>query len=207
MITSIGFLLILVINAGCPKPCIEANYSFNVNAQIGPDADSVRVGDTIFLTSNFSTKLRDVVSGDSINYSNSEGIGSDLSILKLITGVYPGQDAAKNFEFISITGKIYNDPGIPSPNRVQQLTYQEDNNSYQLKIGIIPKQTGLYYLGVDNGLSIGRKSSHSCEKAAFSINLNNTNQHLKYFSEWNSNNSLTTYEQQRVCFLKVYLKK
>lgn len=203
-ITGFGFLFILVINSGCPKPCIEANYSFNVNAQITPDTDSVHVGDTVFLISNFSSKLKDEMSGDSITYSNSDGIGSDLSILKLATGVYPGQDAVKKFGFISILGRIYNDPNIPSPNRVQQLTYEEDNNKYQLKIGIIPKETGLYYLGVDNGLSIGRKSIHSCEKAAFSISLNNTNQHLEYFSEWNSSNSLTTYEHQRVYFLRVY---
>ena len=57
IITGIGLCIITIINCGCPKSCIEANYSFAVNAQITPDTDSVQVGDTIFLT---STKYRDV---------------------------------------------------------------------------------------------------------------------------------------------------
>ena len=204
IIIGIELFIITIINCGCPKACIEANYSFAVNAQITPDTDSVQVGDTIFLTSTFSTKLKDLISNDSIDYSNSTNIGSNLAFIKLNKGTDTIQEAVADFMFASIIGKIYNDNSIPSPKRVQQLIYQEENNIYKLKIGIIPTQSGIYYLGVTNGLSVGRKNSHSCEKAGFSITLNNTNQHLNYFSAWNPNNSLTNYVQQRVYFLKVY---
>ena len=204
IVAGISLLIIVITNSGCPKPCIEANYSFAVNAQINPNIDSVHVGDTIFLTSTFSSKLKDLVSGDSINYSNSTAIGSTLAFVKLIKGVDTVQETVPNFNFVSIIGRIYNDNSIPSPKRVQQLTYQGDNNNYKIKIGIIPKQTGIYSLGLSDGLSTGRKNSNSCEKAGFSITLNNTNQHLNYFSEWNPNNNLSIYQQQRVYFLKVY---
>lgn len=56
----VSALLILgMILAGCPKPCIQADYSFAVNAQIAPDTDSIKVGDTLFLISSFPTSLKD----------------------------------------------------------------------------------------------------------------------------------------------------
>lgn len=84
------------------------------------------------------------------------------------------------------------------------MKYQEVNNYYKLKIGIIPKERGIYYLGVGNGLSKGRNKSNRCEKAGFNITLINTNQHLNYFSNWNPNGILSTYEKPRAYFLKVY---
>ena len=204
IITGIGLFIITIINSGCPKACIEANYSFAVNAQIIPDIDSLHVGDTIFLTSTFPIRLNNLASNDTIDYSNSTNIGSTIGIVKLTNNIFPGQDAVSNFNFVNVAGTVYNDNTIPNPNKVQGLTYFENNGFYKLKIGIIPKQTGVYYLGVGNGLSNGRKNNHSCEKAGFSITLNNTNQHLNYFSDWNPNVNLSSYEQTRAYFLKVY---
>ena len=204
IITGFGLLIIITINCGCPKSCIEANYSFAVNAQITPDIDSVHVGDTIYLTSTFPSRLNNLVTNDSVDYSNSTNIGSTLGIVQLVKGIYPGQDAVNKFNFINVVGTIYNDNSIPSPNKVQGLNYFENNNFYKLKIGIVPKQVGIYYLGVGNGLSNRRKNNNSCEKASFSITLNNTNQHLNYFSQWNPDVNLSNYEQPRAYFLKVY---
>ncbi len=76
----IGLHLIILINTGCPTPCVEANFSFAVNSQFTPDFDSIKVGDTIYLTSTFSTTLTDLHSNTLVDYNNSTGIGSDIYI-------------------------------------------------------------------------------------------------------------------------------
>lgn len=200
----IGLFIIAIINSGCPKPCIEANYSFAVNSQISPDLDSVHLGDTIYLISSFPTKLTDQTTGTIIDYNNSNNIGSTLGVVKLIDGIYPGQDAVNDFNFISVIGVVYNDNSIPSPTKFQQLKFQQVNDMYEIKIGIIPQKTGIYYLGIGDGLSNGLNKSSSCEKASFSITLNNTDQHLQYFLDWSPTATLGDYEKPRAYFLKVY---
>ncbi len=105
----ISLFIVAIINIGCPKPCIEANYSFVVNSQISPDLDSVHIGDTIYLISSFPTKLTEQTSGRIMDYSNSTGIGCTLGVVKLIDGTYPGTDAVNEFNYISLTGMIFND--------------------------------------------------------------------------------------------------
>ncbi len=204
VIKGIGLLAIVIINSGCPKPCIETNYSFAVNSQISPDIDSMKVGDTIYLNSSFPNRLTDQSTGMTIDYSNSTDIGSTLGIVKLIDGIYPGRDAVNEFNYVNITGEVFNDTNTPSPNKFQQLKYKEVNDYYKLEIGIIPKEKGTYYFGIGDGLSNGRNRSKSCEKASFSIRLINTKQHLNYFSDWNSSGMLSSYEQPRAYFFKVY---
>ena len=144
----IGLAYLIIINTGCPKSCIEANYSFAVNSQITPDKDSIHVGDTIFLTSLFPDKLTNQSNGAVIDYSNATDIGSALGVSQFFIGDTIATDAVFNFNYISVTGRIYNDRSIPRPDGVQQLTYQEFNGNYILKIGLIPKVKGLYILGI-----------------------------------------------------------
>lgn len=204
LIAGITLLIVIIVLSGCPKPCIEANYSFAVNSQIIPDSDSIKLGDTIFLYSSFPTTLKDQSTGQVINYNNSTGLGSTLGLVELVDGTYPGIDAVNDFDYISIFGMVYNDKSIPSPNKFQQLKYEQINGNYELKIGIIPKKSGTYYLGLGDGLSNGRSKNKSCEKASFNTTFKKTNQHLNYFSEWSSNATLSAYEQSHAYFFKVY---
>lgn len=202
--SAIILLIITIISSGCPKPCIEANYSFAVNSQIIPDLDSVHTGDTVYLTSTFPTKLTDQSTGKVVDYSNSTNIGSNIGLVKLVKGTSTITDAVNDFDYLSIVGTIYNDINIASPNKFQQLKFQQVNDMYEIKIGIIPQKTGIYYLGIGNGLSNGLNKSSSCEKASFSITLNNTDQHLQYFLDWSPTATLGDYEKPRAYFLKVY---
>jgi hypothetical protein len=204
LIVSITFLIVIIVISGCPKPCIESNYSFAVHSQIIPDSDSIKVGDTIFLSSSFPTILTDQSTGQVIDYNNSIDLGSTLGLVELVKGIYPGIDAVNDFDYISISGMAYNDKSIASPNKFQQLKYEQINGNYELKIGVIPKKNGTYYLGLGDGLSNGRNKNKSCEKASFNITFKNTNQHLNYFSEWSSSTILSAYEQSHAYFFKVY---
>lgn len=197
-------LSILVINSGCPKPCIEANLSFSVNSQINPDNDSIHVGDTIYLESSFPTQLIEQSTGQLMDYSNSTGIGSTLAVSSLPIGDTIAKDAVFDFDYISVNGIIYNDRSIPRPDGVQQLTYEETNRTYVLKVGLIPKKVGNYILALGDGLSNGRKKSRNCEKASFNITLSNTDQHFYLIEKWYPNVVIGGYGKMRVYYFKVY---
>lgn len=197
-------MVIAIILSGCPKPCIEANYSFAVNSQIIPDLDSIKVGDTIFLFSSFPTSLKDQRTGQTVDYSNSTGIGNTLSVSELPQGDTIAKDAVIDFDYISINGRIYNDRNIPSPDRVQQITYQESNGNYTLKVGLIAKHIGKYILGLGDGLSNGRKKSHSCEKASFGVSISDTNQHFYLIKNWKPDIIINDFGKRHGYAFKVY---
>ena len=147
-----ALLILGMILAGCPKPCIEANYSFAATIQISPDDSIIHRGDTLWLNSLFPTSLNNLSTGELIDYSNATDIESTLSIAKLVNGNIIPQGSVYNFNYVSEIGQIYNATDIPSPQTVQQLRFQQVAANYQLKIGIIAKDTGVFALGIGNGI-------------------------------------------------------
>lgn len=194
-------LIIILVNSGCPKPCLTSgNYSFNVNVQITPDKDSVQIGDTIFLISSFPDSLIDQSSGQLVEYNNSKGIGNTLSISIILPGDTLATGAVLNFDYLSINGKIYNNNTIPNPDQFQQITYQEFNKMYVLKVGLIAKKTGNYVFGLSDGVGI----NSGCSNASFNISINNTNQHFYLIQEWIPGDVLDDYGKRHVYYFKVY---
>ena len=196
--------LIILINSGCPTPCVEANFSFAVNSQFSPDLDSIKVGDTIYLTSAFSTTLTDLSTNTLVNYNNSSGISSDVYINRYDSIDNSSNDAVFDFNYISIKGRIYNERNIASPDGVQQLTYQEDTGNYELKVGFIAQRKGDYIFNLGNGLSNGLSDNKKCEKAAFDISLTNTDQHFYLLQFWRPNSTVDGYGKEHVYYFKVY---
>ena len=201
---SFALIAIILINSGCPKPCIEASYSFAVNMQISPDLDSVHVGDTIFLLSYFPTQLTDQTSQQVIDYKNSSIIGSNLNILKLLPNDTISKDAVTDFDYVSVIGQIYNDKSIPDPGGVQQIKFEELGNQYSLKVGIVPKAKGNYIFSIADGVGYGSKKNNSCEKASFNFSITNTNQHFYLINEWIPGNKLDNNGKRHVYYFKVY---
>lgn len=194
------FSFVLIVNSGCPKPCNQASLSFNITSRILPDYDSVHVGDTIFITSSFSTMLVDQISGQNINYNYGNDIGSTLSIAQLVKSNSVPVGAVNRFKYYTVFGSLYT-ANTPNPETVQQLTIQHVNGLYQLKIGLIPQDTGVYALGIGDGLSGNGKNS--CGKAAFSITFSNTDQHIYYYRNWRPDINLNTYGMSRLYCFKV----
>lgn len=191
LIITTALFAIAILNSGCPKPCIEANYSFAVTIQISPDDSLIHRGDTLWLNSLFSTSLNNLSTGELIDYSNATDIESTLSIAKLVNGNMIPQGSVYNFNYISEIGQIYNATDIPSPQTVEQLRFQQVGTNYQLKIGIIAKDTGVFALGIGNGLSNTRNHSKRCEKASFQLTISKTSQHINYYQTWNPGFILT----------------
>ncbi|MEO6358136.1 MAG: hypothetical protein ABIU77_04410 [Ferruginibacter sp.] len=203
VLTGILIVGIILSNYGCPKPCVEANYSFAVTANFTPDMDSVKIGDTIFLTSSFPTTLQETQISKLIDYSDASDIGNTISVSQLLPTDSLAKDAVFDFNYVSIIGKIYNDRNIPRPDGVNQLTYSQVGNNYELKIGIIPKKSGVYGLGLGNALSNGRKKGSSCEKASFNTTVVNTNQHFYLFNLWRPDVVIDQNGRRGVYFFKV----
>lgn len=197
---SMILIIVILINSGCPKPCNQSSYAFNINCQITPDKDSIHVGDTLYLKSSFSDSLIDQTSGQLIIYNNSGGIGSTLSVSTLLPGDTLATDAVFNFDYFIINGNIYNERNIPRPDGVQQLTYQEVGKMYLLKVGLIAKKTGNYVFGLGDGISI----SSRCSNASFSTSINNTNQHFYLVEQWIPGDVLNDYGKRHVYYFKVY---
>lgn len=199
-----GFIYVTMMIIGCPKPCVEANYSFKEQLQLSPDSDSMKVGDTLYITASFPNNLIDQRSGSVINYSNASNIESTLRIVQLVTGDSISRGAVADFKYSSTIGMIYNATNIPSPDAVNQLKYQQIGNDYQIKVGLIPIHTGIFALGIGSGLSIGRNGSKECEKASFIFSISNTSQHVYYYQQWNPNIFLSTEDISRLYCFKVY---
>jgi hypothetical protein len=80
-----------------------------------------------------------------------------------------------------VLGNFIPDNLLPEQNR--DYGFSEMNNEYKFKLGVIPKQTGTFAIGVDNAANVFR-TNDKCTKASFFIKFANTNQHL-YFIEQN----------------------
>lgn len=186
--TAYTLLVLLILTlTGCPEPlCLNPNpsYSFAVTAHFTPEQDSIQVGDTLYLISEFPSTMVPIGGTNMhvVDFSNSVGISSTLGILHLSENkTY--EDAVSRFDYISITGEIFNSKEVPSHERVQQLLFKESLNTYQLKIGIIPKTKGLFSVIIGDGRSAGLKSNR-CEIAAFRFSFSNRNRHSYLYDNW-----------------------
>ncbi|HTJ47833.1 MAG TPA: hypothetical protein VL443_00155 [Cyclobacteriaceae bacterium] len=172
--------IVMLVVTGCPSNCgssLDAKYSFSATSQFSPATDSIKFGDTLYLSSSIPFKLIDGNTKTEINYKDGSEIGSVLGIAELVKGENLPQDAVDKFDYTEVKGKIYNDKSIPNPNGTQQLTYQKNSDGYELLVGLIPKKKGIYVLGVRNGLS----STNKCQSASFDITVSNADVHSYYY--------------------------
>ncbi|HEX2608989.1 MAG TPA: hypothetical protein VHK91_16515 [Flavisolibacter sp.] len=189
---------------GCfTKPCVETNYYFKVQAKILPENESINIGDTLYIVSNFSSSLLDQRSGKVIEYSDAVDLNSTIGIGRIDPTDSIPKEAVNDFKYLSEVGNIYNDPTIPKSNGVQQLSFNYSNDSYQLKVGMVPIKKGLYVIGLANGLSIGRKGSKACEKAAFEFSVSNLDQHFNSYTTLFQDHTITEYEKKHAYYFQV----
>jgi hypothetical protein len=65
---------------GCGKNCKEAKYQFSMEESFSPEKDSIRVGDTLWVSASHSTTFTDAFSKAQVDFSNSN-IASTIRIL------------------------------------------------------------------------------------------------------------------------------
>ncbi len=149
------FYLILLLFVGllCAK-CDKDNckgyysYSFETNGlAIHPAADSIRLGDTIWVAYDEPLKPVDLISGDSIDMSGGSNFIDYISIIKFRED-RKANNALDLFKFGKIYGIINRDKTFPDKN----LQFKPEIVGKRLiaKIFLIPSIKGDYLVGSDN---------------------------------------------------------
>jgi len=172
-----SLLIVYVVNSSlqCNKriACAEVVYNFEIGVKAYPDKDSINIGDTIWLSVNQSVNLKDVSTGRMVNYSNAANLGSAIAFHKLSDANQFTIGAAKFFEFKLVNGAETNNA---DPTYLHEYLFEEKTDYYLFKLGIIPKEKGVYGLIFSNAGNVYRKND-KCTKANFTLNFKNTNQH------------------------------
>jgi hypothetical protein len=167
------------LNAGCFKPCVQVNYNFKVSATFSPEIDPINVGDTLWFTSQTSTKMLNQLTGKEEDYGGAANFGSALGIRELIVGSDTLVDAVKDFSVLSIVGNVYTDPGF-LPGRVKQLTYVEQNGFYKVAFAIIANRRGIYAFSIADAKNVLKEK---CKRANIEITFSNADKHLHYLKD------------------------
>ena len=167
--------------------CANAVYSFELGIKANPDFDVIHLGDTIWLEINSPTTFTDIASNSMVNYSGASNLGSAIGF-----GQFIGKDTVKEVANL-FDYKLLN--GIPVNNtfvsKIREYLFVEQQNQYLFKLGIVPKQKGIFGIGVSNAANVYRKNDN-CTKANFIINFVNTKQHYYLNPNINSSNTDTT---------------
>ena len=175
---------LFILGSGCgknnpnePKQCQSVDYSFSVTSEFSPQRETYNLGDTIFLNSSFPKSLVNLISNQTVDYSNSVGIGGTITYGYMDTIAQIGIDAYSKFTTLPILGSITQI--LNSPEKGVNSNYLE-SNMYVLKIAIKLKNKGLFVIGVGN---LGSKGliGKDCTNAGFSMTVTNTNKNLNLF--------------------------
>jgi len=195
----------LSVYSSCNKSifCNQATYSFSTNIRAYPSLDSININDTIWLEFICPVRLTDIASGNSIDYSGAANLGTAVDFLRFTGGSVsnPGViAAANNFDYNLVTGVFVPDPLLPDQNK--DYRFIESGNEYKFKLGIIPKQQGIFAIAVSDAANVYRHSD-GCTKAGFSITFANTNQHLYFYEQNRPGYIPSQYEQTHMYCFKV----
>ena len=180
-ILALCIIAIVSVSSQCNKPrldCANSKYSFEFGIKAYSDKDSVNVNDTLWLEINEPTTLTDGFTGQVINYSGAANLGSAISFAKLIAPSLTDDLVASNFKYLLIKG---NEISRPDTAKYREFRFVEVNNYYKFKLGIIPKEQGIFKMFVSNAAN-GYRYNDKCSKANFIINFKETNQHF-YLNE------------------------
>lgn len=190
LLLNLLFFLLCLGLTSCPDPCLNGpKYNFSIEAHFTPEQDSIQVGDTLYLVSEFPKQLIPHGSQDVVDYADANISGS-LTVFELVPNQRFATDAVFSFDYISLAGQIYNSREVPNPNGIQQFNYQELEDKYQVKFAFIPKKKGVYGMGILSTASPIRSGSESCDGASFRTTVSNSDINLNYLEEFNKSNGL-----------------
>lgn len=196
-----GISTIIIFNS-CGKNgigCANTTYNFQIGENVVSSKDSIRIGDTIYLKVNTSTKLTDLQFGNVIDYSNATNLGNVIGLLRFLPARKEA-GAINNFQLIMLKGSKVNSID-PSTN--QEVLFGEENGNYKFSMAVIPKDTGRYVLTISNAANVYRKND-KCTKANFFIDFQGINQHFYLLQLWRPDLTLDESGKKKVYYFKVY---
>jgi len=192
-------LTILFLCTGCPwKECTSPDRAYGAEHTIF-HKNKIKVGDTIWIESmidcnkmlNLITNTEDVFCGQDFSFN--------LGISKLIDSIRPTTIGSLNdFNFIKESGNIYWDSTIPGKDYFMQVEFEKKSNSYQLKIGLAPKEKGRYLVTTSPGGSFGKDH---CDRSSLDNIIVNEDRGHEIYIEYRSPQELTERDLRNIfCF-------
>lgn len=175
---NIYYFLILIspyfLFGSCKKnkgECLGSAYSLKESWNISPQKDSINVGDTLIFSSTISTNPFDYNSMKNVDFSTKTTMGTSLFLRSIsLNNLKPAIDS---FSFFILKGTIK--PADFSANSTSYLQWSKENNTFELKFGIVAKKKGDYSFTLPDAL--GRvEISNLCESG---INIYLTNSNVK----------------------------
>ena len=148
--------------------CTQVKYNFQLPVKAYPNKDSINIGDTLWLEINEPITFKNTDSS-LINYGGAENLGSAVGFQLYNPVTKDWIDAVNKFAFYLIKGTELKVTSLDIEYR-----FSEQNNMYVFKLGVVPKQKGLFRLVFSNSGNTYRKSD-KCTKANFTINFKETN--------------------------------
>ncbi len=132
----------ITINCNCNKDedCIK-DYKFQIPFNLTPQIDTFKIGDTIWVSSDFSNEIKELNYSEPITLKDFD-FRSELTIEKI--SVDPFQNANLEFDIIEKQGNLNLIPLIGTSTFLVEYDYVDD--TYKVDFGFVPQGKGLYTL-------------------------------------------------------------
>lgn len=181
----ICFALITIQSCGkLGEDCASTRYNFEVGFEVYPNKDAVKTGDTTWFELNTSATSKDLNTGNMIDYSGAENLGSDFAFQE-VTSATTALDAAAGFDVIVLKGS---QASHPKPALYRHFLFAEENGRYLFKVGVIAKRKGLFRIMLSNAANVFTRNN-PCTKARYEVNIVNTNKHFYLHPGYDGNNT------------------
>ena len=174
------FLTLTILSANtCKKlDCANTVYSFEAKARIINAADSVNIGDTIWLEITCPVSQIDLATGQRVEYRNAGNFGTAIGLGELVSPTMPVY-AANDFNYVLKKGVSVNNPDVTS---IREYSFAESSTMYELLLGMVPKRKGVFSISLSNAANVYRNND-KCTKASYAIYYANTDKHLYYIKQ------------------------
>jgi hypothetical protein len=174
LITLLFVTSLFLIKCDCKKlqlDCTKVQNEFVLPVKSYPNKDSINLGDTIFLEINESISFVDIRTNQTITFNGAENLGSAIGFQMYDSVTKNWLDAVDQFFFFLTKGR---ESANTNNKLYKEYLFSEQNGLYLFKLGVVPKQNGLFRLVFSNSNNTYRKDD-KCTKANFTINFKETN--------------------------------
>jgi hypothetical protein len=160
----------------CRKPCQADIFAYSGADLFYPEKDSMRVGDTLFLSCIIiKSDLPDHV-------THAENLGGNLIISSIDSFLVSSRGAVAQFDYVNLEGSLYT-LNNTSPGNVKQVQYLETDSSFNLKVGLVTLRSGLYIFTFTDVPGVRWSGPGKCVTGNMFFANINANKHLNLIED------------------------
>lgn len=156
------FYISIAPTCNCSNDYCEVNYHFQLPLSLTPQIDTFKIGDTIWISSEFSNEILELNTGERITL-NEFDFHSELTFEKI--SETPFENANLEFTVIEELGSLSFISLVGTSSF--RMNYLFENERYKCKFGFVPTNEGLFefilFSLLPEGASEGIISSPDCK--------------------------------------------